>query len=54
MAKAGLKADRNDPARVKAAPMNASYDAAFDISGYTPWSLKSVIESLDLGYRMTG
>lgn len=41
-----LTADRTDPSQVKAALKDASYDAVFDISGYTPESLEPVIEAL--------
>ena len=42
-----LTADRNDPSQVKAALKDAPYDAAFDISGYTPAQLLPVMQSLE-------
>ena len=42
-----LRADRTNPGEVKSALGRASYDAAFDISGYTPASLLPVVEALD-------
>ena len=42
-----LIADRSDPSQVKAALKDASYEAVFDISGYTPASLDPVIEGLE-------
>ena len=42
-----LYADRNDPSQVKATLKGTSYDAAFDLSGYTPAALKPVVETLD-------
>ena len=44
---ARLTADRGDASQVKAALKGASYDAAFDISGYTPATLEPVIEALE-------
>ena len=42
-----LSADRGDPSQVKAALKDASYDAVFDISGYTPASLRPVVKALE-------
>lgn len=42
-----LAADRTEPAEVRSALKDASYDVAFDISGYTPEALEPVIESLE-------
>ena len=42
-----LYADRNDPSQVSAALKGLSYDAAFDLSGYTPAALKPVVEALE-------
>ena len=42
-----LYADRNDPSQLKAALKGASYDAAFDLSGYTPAALEPVVEALE-------
>ena len=42
-----LAADRTEPAKVRSALKDASYDAVFDISGYTPEALEPVIESLE-------
>ena len=42
-----LSADRTDTSQVRAALKDAAYDAAFDISGYTPASLEPVVRALD-------
>ena len=42
-----LRADRANPREVKSALGRASYDAVFDISGYTPATLMPVMEALD-------
>ena len=42
-----LYADRNDPSQLKAALKGASYDAAFDLSGYTTAALEPIVEALE-------
>lgn len=41
-----LRADRNDPASMRAALAGRSYDAVFDISGYTPDQLQGALDAL--------
>ena len=44
-----LRADRNDGSQVRAALQDRFFDAAFDISGYTPAQLEPVVEALNGG-----
>ena len=44
-----LRADRNDDSQVRVALGDQSFDAAFDISGYTPAQLEPVVEALNGG-----